>query len=82
MTFNILALGFGGPELIAILAVVVLLFGGTKLPGLARSLGRSMTEFKRGKQEGSDLLNAAESKDTTPTDSSDPTDSAPSEPNA
>ncbi|HZD80104.1 MAG TPA: twin-arginine translocase TatA/TatE family subunit [Actinomycetota bacterium] len=42
----------GIPELLIILAVVVLLFGAKKLPELARSLGRSASEFKAGVQEG------------------------------
>jgi sec-independent protein translocase protein TatA len=39
-------LGMG--EIILILAVLLLLFGSTKLPKLARSLGSSFTEFKKG----------------------------------
>jgi sec-independent protein translocase protein TatA len=42
-----------GPELLIILFVIVLLFGGAKLPKLARSLGRAQTEFKQGLSEGS-----------------------------
>lgn len=42
-----------GPELLIILFVIVLLFGGAKLPKLARSLGRAQTEFKQGLNEGS-----------------------------
>lgn len=41
-----------GPELLIILFVIVLLFGGAKLPKLARSLGRAQTEFKQGLSEG------------------------------
>lgn len=37
-----------GPELIIVLLVVVLLFGGTQLPKLARSLGQAQSEFKKG----------------------------------
>ena len=37
-----------GPELLIVLAVLALLFGGTKLPGLARSLGSAKGEFERG----------------------------------
>jgi sec-independent protein translocase protein TatA len=40
-------------ELIIILAIVLLLFGGKKLPSLARSLGKSSKEFKKGMSEGS-----------------------------
>jgi len=44
--------GLGAPELIIILLVVLVLFGGTKLPALARSLGRAQNEFKAGLAEG------------------------------
>jgi sec-independent protein translocase protein TatA len=42
----------GPTELIIILAIVLLLFGGKKLPNLARSLGKSSKEFKKGMTEG------------------------------
>jgi len=42
----------GPTELIIILAIVLLLFGGKKLPSLARSLGKSSKEFKKGMAEG------------------------------
>ena len=42
----------GGTEWIVIGAVVLLLFGAKKLPKLARSLGKSSREFKRGLQDG------------------------------
>ncbi len=38
----------GAFELIIVLAVVLLLFGSTKLPKLARSLGEAQKEFKKG----------------------------------
>ena len=38
--------GLGAPELILIFAVLLLLFGGSKLPGLAKGLGQSIKEFK------------------------------------
>ncbi|MGL4339334.1 MAG: Sec-independent protein translocase subunit TatA [Rhodoglobus sp.] len=37
---------FGWPHLLVILAIVLLLFGAPKLPGLARSLGQSMRIFR------------------------------------
>jgi len=43
-----LALMPGGAEIWIILAVIVLLFGGRKLPELARSMGSSITQFKKG----------------------------------
>lgn len=39
--------GIGGPELMMILFVVLLLFGANKLPELARGFGKSMREFKK-----------------------------------
>ncbi len=48
----ILADFFGTTDLIVILAVLLLIFGGRKLPGLARSLGTATSEFKRGAEEG------------------------------
>ena len=41
-----------GPELILILAVVVLLFGAKKLPELGSSVGKTITNFKKGVAEG------------------------------
>lgn len=42
----------GSPELIIILAVILLLFGAGRLPKLARSLGQASKEFKEGVSEG------------------------------
>jgi sec-independent protein translocase protein TatA len=41
----------GGPELLIILALAVLLFGANKLPQLARSSGQAMGEFRKGREE-------------------------------
>jgi sec-independent protein translocase protein TatA len=41
----------GGPELLIIVAVIVLLFGANKIPKLARSTGQAMGEFRRGREE-------------------------------
>lgn len=38
----------GGPELLIVLLVVLLLFGGSRLPKLARSLGTAKREFEQG----------------------------------
>ena len=39
-----------GPDLIIVLLIVLLLFGGSKLPGLARSLGQAQREFHKGQR--------------------------------
>lgn len=44
--------GLGAPELIIILVIVMLVFGSTKLPKLARSLGQAKNEFEAGTKEG------------------------------
>ncbi|MCE9581296.1 MAG: twin-arginine translocase TatA/TatE family subunit [Planctomycetes bacterium] len=43
--------GIGTPELIVILGICVLLFGSSRIPQLARSVGKSINEFKRGMTE-------------------------------
>ncbi len=50
-------LDLGTPELLLILAIVLLLFGGKKLPELSRSLGSSMREIRKGLNEGGDEKN-------------------------
>jgi len=47
-----LGYNIGGQELLIVLAIILLLFGAKKLPDLARSLGRSLGEFKKGRAEG------------------------------
>ncbi|HZP58865.1 MAG TPA: twin-arginine translocase TatA/TatE family subunit [Opitutaceae bacterium] len=47
----IAAFGIGGTELIVILVIILILFGGSKLPSLARGLGQSVKEFKKASQD-------------------------------
>lgn len=54
-----------GWDFVIILVVVMLLFGARKLPDLARSLGASAKEFRKGMDEGTDEDEVAEG--TTPT---------------
>ena len=42
-----------GPELYIVLGIVVLIFGGSQIPKLAKSLGQAQKEFKKGIAEGS-----------------------------
>ena len=61
-----------GPDGIIVIVVValVLLFGGAKLPGLARSLGSASHEFKKGMEDGgADGKAEAEKKDAGKTES-------------
>jgi sec-independent protein translocase protein TatA len=44
--------GIGAPEIIVILVILLLLFGATRLPKLARSVGQAGKEFKEGLKEG------------------------------
>ena len=61
-----------GQELIIIVVVLVLLFGARKLPELARSLGASAKEFRKGIEAGATDETSAE----TSAESSDPTPSS------
>ncbi len=45
-------MNLGMPELLIVLAIILLLFGSTRLPKLAQGLGKSIKEFKRGVNEG------------------------------
>ena len=66
-------LGLGLPELLIILAVILLLFGATRLPQLARAMGRSVHEFKQassGEGEPREPKTAVESSPEKPRNSS------------
>jgi sec-independent protein translocase protein TatA len=44
--------GLGAPELLIVLAVILVVFGGSQVPKLARNLGQAQKEFKKGLDEG------------------------------
>ena len=44
-------MNLGVTELLIVFAIVVLIFGGTQLPKLARSFGRAKSEFERGERD-------------------------------
>ncbi len=54
--------GFGSTEILLIAAVIILLFGATKLPELARSMGQSMGEFKVGQIEAEKKFETAKNQ--------------------
>jgi len=56
--------GLGWPELVIIVVVVVVLFGAARLPLIARSIGSSAREFRRGLDSGDDT--GEEPSDPTP----------------
>jgi sec-independent protein translocase protein TatA len=47
-------MNIGAPEILIVLLIVLIIFGGSQLPKLARSLGSAQKEFKKGLQEGSE----------------------------
>jgi sec-independent protein translocase protein TatA len=65
----------GGPELLIVLLVLVLLFGANKIPKLARSTGQAMGEFKKGREEIEEELQGMEGESDSPTEPTTSTDS-------
>lgn len=57
-------MNFGGPEMIIVLVLVLVLFGGSQLPKLARNLGKAQKEFKDG------MADATKPEDSTADDAS------------
>lgn len=57
MADNFGFLNLGTPELLLILLITLLLFGGRKLPELSRSIGSSMREMRKGLSEAGDEKN-------------------------
>ena len=57
---------FGEQGLIVLIVVVVVLFGSTQIPKLARSLGSAQKEFKKGLDESKDTTQAAAAAPITP----------------
>ena len=53
----------GPPELLIVLVIVLVLFGGSKLPKLARSLGQAQKEFKEGVREAEEPVETRERAD-------------------
>jgi len=60
-------MNLGGPDLLVILLIILLLFGAKKLPELARGLGNAIKEFQKAKDEFSDELHKAGQVDTAQT---------------
>jgi sec-independent protein translocase protein TatA len=55
-----LAFAFGGPEMIFVFVLMLLLFGAKKLPQLARGIGQSLGEFKKARSDFEHEITRAE----------------------
>jgi len=60
--FPFAVFGLGPTELIVILVILLVLFGGAKLPGLAKGLGQSIKEFKQASKEEPEAEKPVEAK--------------------
>lgn len=65
-------MNIGGQEWLIVLLIVLLIFGARKLPELARSLGSSAKEFRKGIEEGAREDDEATQANSVDSDSSDP----------
>lgn len=59
-----MAIALGPPELLILLIIVLVLFGGAKLPKLARSLGQAQREFREGVNEDDPEAGGSSSSDS------------------
>ncbi|MGO1973233.1 MAG: twin-arginine translocase TatA/TatE family subunit [Propionibacteriaceae bacterium] len=66
-------IGIGPPELLIILAIVLLLFGGSRLAGLGKSSGKALREFKEETNSLRSNDKGEDSKEVAPGDSAQPT---------
>src|SRR5438445_13187220 len=57
-------MNLGGPDLIVILLIILVLFGAKKLPELAKGLGQAIKEFQKAKDDFGDELHKAGQSDT------------------
>ncbi|MHC4883960.1 MAG: twin-arginine translocase TatA/TatE family subunit [Planctomycetota bacterium] len=62
---------FGAQELVIILVIVLILFGGSKIPKLARSLGKARKDFEQGYKEGQEGVGSEDESTSAPTDDSE-----------
>lgn len=60
--------GIGVWEVLIVLAIILVLFGATRLPKMAHSLGHSLTSFKKGLRETADDVKEAISEDVSDTE--------------
>ena len=63
---NVYLAAIGWPEMLLILAAILILFGATKIPQVMRGLGQGVSEFKKGLKEG-EKPDSEEKKSEPPT---------------
>lgn len=64
---NFALLDLSTPDLLIILAIVLLLFGSKRLPALSRSIGQSARELRKGMSDAKDATNDLKKQITDPT---------------
>lgn len=62
MNAFVIAGAVGVWQILLVIAVILLFFGGKKIPELMRGLGKGVGEFKKGMKEGEDEVNEKDSK--------------------
>ncbi len=68
--------GLGGTELLIVFVVILLVFGPSQIPKMARGLGQAMREFRKAQNEISDELKSGDAKSGKP-QTSEPPDNKP-----
>ncbi len=68
---DLMAFGLGTQELVIIFVLILLLFGGSKIPQLMRSVGQGVGELQKGLEDGKRALESA-AKPEPSTDPKDP----------
>ena len=81
LAFNMSLFAFlpnlGGPDLIVILLIILVLFGAKKLPELAKGMGSAIKEFQKAKDQFNDELHTAGKTDAAKPDVRTPADTVP-----
>lgn len=74
MMNNILLWNLGGMEILLIVLLIVLLFGGKKIPELMKGLGKGMKSFKQGVAEAESEIKKAKDDVNRPVEAEKPID--------
>jgi sec-independent protein translocase protein TatA len=69
--------GLGGTELLVLFVVILLVFGPSQIPKMARGLGQAMREFRKAQREISDEMKAEDAAPAKPAPTPPPTESKP-----